>query len=121
LATDKRLPAFQREISKETRAVVLERNGYTCQMCGVAAGDPDPFHPQRTIRLTMGHIKDKSKGGDDSPGNLRAVCTNCNEGLQNIALPKPDTIWLLANVRRATIDDQKAVLDWLLKKFNAKP
>jgi hypothetical protein len=120
LATDKRLPAFQRGISKETRAVVLERNGYTCQMCGVAAGDSDPFHPQRTIRLTMGHIKDKSKGGDDSPGNLRAVCTNCNEGLQNIALPKPDRIWLLANVRRATIDDQKAVMDWLLKKFSVK-
>lgn len=120
VATAKRLPAFQRAISKETRAVVLERNGYTCQMCGLAAGDPDPFHPQRTIRLTMGHIKDKSKGGDDSPGNLRAVCTNCNEGLQNIALPKPDTIWLLSNVRRASIGDQKAVLDWLPLKFKLK-
>ena len=99
---------------------MLEWHGYTCQVCGVAAGDPDPFHPQRTIRLTMGHIKDKSKGGDDSPGNLRAICTNCNEGMQNIALPKPDTIWLLSNVRRATIDDQKVVLEWLLKKFHAK-
>lgn len=61
---------------------------------------------------------DKSKGGDDSPGNLRAVCTNCNEGLQNSGLPKPDRIHLLAQIRRATIDDQRAVLDWLLKKFS---
>lgn len=30
LETDKRLPAFTRNISKETRAWVLERNGYTC-------------------------------------------------------------------------------------------
>lgn len=118
LATTKRIPGFKREISKETRAWVLERNGYTCQMCGVAAGDPDPFNDARTVRLTLGHIKDKSKGGDDSPQNLRAVCTNCNEGLQNTAPPKPDRIHLLAQVRRATIDDQRAVMDWLLQKFN---
>lgn len=117
LETEKRLPAFKRGVSKETRAKVLERNGYTCQMCGVAAGDPDPLSRGRTVRLTMGHIIDKSKGGKDTLGNLRAVCTNCNEGLQNAALPKPDRIHLLAQVRRATIDDQEAVLSWLLNKF----
>ena len=117
LETSKRLPAFKRGISKETRAWVLERNGYTCQMCGVAAGDPDPLGGSRTVRLTMGHIKDKSKGGDDTPQNLRAVCTTCNEGLQNTALPKPDRVHLLGQVRRATIDDQEALLNWLLGKF----
>lgn len=120
LETTKRIPAFKREVSKETRAWVLERNGYTCQMCGAAAGDPDPFHRNRTIRLTMGHILDKSKGGNDSPQNLRAVCSNCNEGLQNTSLPKPDRIHLLAQVRRATLDDQKHLLDWLLRKFDRK-
>ncbi len=87
-------------------------------MCGVAAGDPDPQGGNRTALLTMGHIIDKSKGGDDSPQNLRAVCTNCNEGLQNTSLPKPDRIHLLAQIRRATIQDQEVVLDWLLQKFN---
>jgi hypothetical protein len=118
LETTVRLPAFKRGISKETRAWVLERNGYTCQMCGVAAGDPDPLGGSRPVRLTMGHIKDKSKGGDDSQQNLRAVCTNCNEGLQNTALPKPDRVYLLSQARRATIDDQRALLEWLLGKFN---
>ncbi len=117
LETDKRLPAFSRSISKETRAYVLERNGYTCQMCGLAAGDPDPFDSTRTVRLTMGHIIDKSKGGSDESGNLRAVCTNCNEGLQNISPPKPDRIHLLSQVRRATIDDQRYLLEWLERKF----
>ena len=117
LKSSKRIPAFKREISKETRAFVLERNGYTCQMCGLAAGDPDPFSSSRTVRLTMGHIIDKSKGGEDTPSNLRAICTNCNEGLQNTALPKPDKIHLLTQIRRATLDDQKATLDWLLEKF----
>lgn len=117
LETTKRVPAFARQISKETRAYVLERNGYTCQMCGLAAGDPDPYDPTRTVRLTIGHIIDKSKGGGDEPGNLRAVCSTCNEGLQNISPPKPDRQQLLIQIRRATIDDQLYVLEWLERKF----
>jgi hypothetical protein len=120
LVTDKRLPAFARSISKETRAWVLERNGYTCQMCGIGAGDPDPFNSGRTVQLTMGHIIDKSKGGDDSPDNLRAVCSNCNEGLQNTGHMKPDRKQLFMQIRRATIGDQKAVLEWLLEKFKSR-
>lgn len=123
LLDDHRTPAFRREISKETRALVLERNGYTCQMCGLGAGDPDPYHPGRTIRLTMGHIIDKSKGGDDSIQNLRAICSNCNEGLQNAAPAKPSFINLKSQLRRATQEDQMEILKWLCMKFGleAKP
>jgi hypothetical protein len=117
MVSAKRKPAFARGISKETKAIVLERNGFTCQSCGIAAGDQDPFHSGRTIRLTMGHIIDKSKGGSDTPSNLKAICTNCNEGLQNASLPKPDTVQLLAQIRRGTIESQMAVLDWLMKKY----
>ncbi|HXH93769.1 MAG TPA: HNH endonuclease [Thermoanaerobaculia bacterium] len=117
LETDKRLPAFARKISKETRAAVLARNGNTCQLCGVSAGDTDPYDPSRTIRLTMGHIIDSSKGGTDQASNLRALCSNCNEGLQNISPPKPSLIDLLTFIRRATRDDQRAALEWLRKKF----
>lgn len=120
LETTKRLPAFKRGIAKETRAYVLERNGYTCQMCGAAAGDPDPMGGNRTVRLTMGPILDKSKGGDDSPQNLPAVCTTCNEGLQNTSPPKPDRVHLLGQLRRATIDDRRAALEWLTRKFSGK-
>jgi hypothetical protein len=117
LETTKRLPAFARNISKETRAFVFERNGYTCQMCGAAAGDPDPYNPNRTVRLTMGHIIEKDKGGADDANNLRAVCSNCNEGLQNISPPKPDRLQLLTYIRKGTRDDQRAVLEWLKSKF----
>ena len=88
----------------------------------VRNGDPDPFYSSRTVRLTIGHFKDKSKGGDDSPNNLRAICDCCNEGLQNTSPMKPDRIHLLSQVRRATLDDQQALLDWLLRKFGtSKP
>jgi len=118
LETDKRLPVLPRNISKETRAFVLERNGYTCQMCGVAPGDPDPHNSTRTVRLVMGHVVDKSKGGEDVPGNLRAVCESCNSGLGNTSPPKPNRIELLKQIRRANTDDQLEVFKWLHGKFS---
>jgi hypothetical protein len=110
-------PAFSRDISAETRAYVLDRNGYTCQMCGAAAGDPDPLHPGRKIRLQIGHIIDKTMGGTDEPSNLRALCSNCNEGASNATLMRPDLKKLLIEVRRATIGDQLEILKWLTQKF----
>ncbi|MGI9306669.1 MAG: HNH endonuclease [Gammaproteobacteria bacterium] len=108
--------AFSRGISKETRARVLERNGYTCQMCGVAAGDTHP-HNNRRANLHMGHIVDKSKGGSDNMANLRALCSVCNEGAQNITPIPPKSVELLAAVRRADRNAQKAVYQWLREKF----
>ncbi|KAA0240894.1 MAG: HNH endonuclease, partial [Candidatus Brocadia sp. AMX2] len=32
--------------------------------------------------------------------------------------PKPDQIHLLSQARRATINDQRVLLNWLLNKFN---
>jgi hypothetical protein len=110
-------PAFARGISTKTRAYVLDRNGYTCQMCGAAAGDPDPFHPGRKIRLQIGHIIDKTMGGADDPSNLRALCSNCNEGASNITLMRPDLKKLMIEIRRATIADQQEILKWLIQKF----
>jgi hypothetical protein len=120
MRSDTRRPAFARGISKETRAWVLERNGYTCRMCGLGAGDPDPFDAAKKVRLVMGHIVDKSLGGGDGPDNLRAVCTNCNEGLQNTSPPKPDRMELMRQLRRATIADQEHARDWLEQRLGPR-
>jgi HNH endonuclease len=110
-------PAFERAISKETRAYVLDRNGFTCQMCGAVAGEPHPYDPTRKTRLQIGHIIDKSKGGIDEPSNLRAICSICNEGAQNATLIRPDLKQLLVQIRRATSADQLEALKWLITKF----
>lgn len=117
LNTPKPEPAFERTISKETRAFVLDRNGFTCQMCGAAAGEPHPYDPTRKTRLHIGHIIDKSKGGIDEPSNLRAICSICNEGAQNAMLIRPDLKQLLIQIRRATTADQLEILKWLITKF----
>ncbi|MBL7910265.1 MAG: HNH endonuclease [Bacteroidia bacterium] len=113
----KPLPAFERGISKETRAFVLDRNGFTCQMCGAAAGEIHPYDAGRKTRLHLGHIIDKSMGGTDDPGNLRAICSVCNEGASNLTLNRPEAIKLIAQVRRAPSKDQIDILNWLVTKF----
>ena len=117
LETPKPQPAFARDISKEVRAYVLDRNGFTCQMCGAVAGEPHPYDPTRKTRLHIGHIIDKSMGGTDDPANLRAVCSVCNEGASNLTLDRPSYEKLLIQVRRATGADQLKVMEWLVKKF----
>jgi hypothetical protein len=52
----KPLPAFDRGISNETRAFVLDRNGFTCQMCGAAAGEIHPYDNGRKTRLHIGQV-----------------------------------------------------------------
>lgn len=110
-------PAFERSISKETRSLVLDRNGFTCQMCGAAAGEPHPHDPSRTTRLHIGHIVDKSHGGTDDYVNLRAICSVCNEGASNVTADRPSAIKLLTQLRRAKVSDQIKVLSWLVRKY----
>lgn len=117
LNNPKPIPAFERSISKESRALVLDRNGFTCQQCGAVAGEPHPYDISRKTRLQIGHVIDKTQGGSDDPSNLRALCSVCNEGTANLTLDRPSLHKLLVQVRRATATDQRELLLWLKTKF----
>ena len=106
LLDPKPIPAFERGVSKETRAFVLDRNGFICQMCRAVARECHPFDSTRKTRLKIGHIIDKSMGGGDEASNLRAVCSVCNEGARNLTLDRPSLQKLLIQVLRATGSDQ---------------
>jgi 5-methylcytosine-specific restriction endonuclease McrA len=88
-------------------------------MCGLTPGEIDP-NTSRKVRLHLGHIKDKNLGGKAELSNLRALCSTCNQGAKNITSEKPTSIWLLSQIRRAGLEEQKAVYNWLLNKFGGK-
>lgn len=51
---------------------VLERDRWTCQICGAHSG------------LEIHHIEFRSHGGRDSEGNLITLCTRCHGGIHGL-------------------------------------
>src|SRR5271157_5013677 len=96
-----------------------------CLMCGAASDDFWQTRPARRVLLRR-----RPRPGDVK--NICTLCDECEEGLRSLnrsgkslilngSPPKADRIHLLSQVRRATIDDQEALLDWLSKKFGRRP
>ncbi|MFQ5674026.1 MAG: HNH endonuclease [Nitrospinales bacterium] len=112
-----RFPVVGRGISPQLRNEILERNGFTCQLCGNGPGDPDPFNPNRKVRLHVDHIVPKSQGGADDKDNLRVLCSACNQGRANIQTPSESARNLLARIRRVSKIVQREVYDALKRRF----
>jgi len=119
LETLDRVPVIKRGMSPQLRNEILERNGYTCQLCGAGPGDPDPFNPNRRIRLHIDHIKPLSQGGTDDKENLRVLCSACNQARANIQTPTETARNLLARIRRASRSVQREVYEALKRSFGA--
>lgn len=65
----------RKAIPNHIRVHVLERDNYTCQMCGRTVKDG--------VSLHIDHCIPVSKGGDNSPDNLQVLCSDCNHGKHN--------------------------------------
>ena len=117
LETLDRLPAIERNISPQLRAEILERNGFTCQQCGAGAGDLDSYDLGRKVRLHVDHIIPISQGGTDDRDNLRALCSTCNQGKQNIQAPTESALNILARVRKTPRSVQREIYEALKRTF----
>ncbi len=113
LASLQRTARASHRIAAQLRARILERDGFTCQICGRGPGDVDPIDPTRRVRLHIDHV---DPTGPSTENNLRTLCSACNEGRSNLSLP-PSSLNLLGVVRRAGRADQVRVYEWLRTKY----
>jgi len=107
---------FDPDVSATQRALVLTQTDLFCRMCGVASGDIDDLTGSRA-KFHIGLLMDSANAMKGGLSNLQTLCSTCLEGAKNITTIKPPAIWLLSQIRRAGQEEQRAVLDWLLKKF----
>jgi hypothetical protein len=112
-------PVIARGISGKLRRQILERNGFTCQVCGAAAGEESGCEPPKKCRLQIDHVLPISQGGKDEPHNLRAVCVYYNKDKADIIRPASgQAISALSVIRKLPRDVQLEVFAFLRKKFS---
>lgn len=120
LETLERKPVISRTISPQLRNEILERNGFTCQLCGAGPGDTDPCNPNRKVRLHVDHVKPISQGGTDDKSNLRVLCSTCNQGRSNVQQPTDTALNILAKIRKLPRTEQKVIFEFLKRKFHSE-
>jgi hypothetical protein len=114
-------PVVARDVSGKLRRQILERNGYTCQICGAGAGEESGCEPGKKCRLQIDHIIPISQGGTDDEYNLKAVCVYYNKDKANLKVPTSrDAISAMAMIRRQPRNVQLDVYRFLTKKFGGK-
>lgn len=96
--------------------MVMNRDHYTCQMCGAERGKPHHDDHGRITRLRIGQIYNFKSGSNDS-SYLRTLCTMCYDGAVTLTFTNPELVELLSNIRRAPQNDQLDVLKWAIQKF----
>lgn len=104
-------------ISLETRALVLDLYGSTCQLCARGPGDHDRADQERRTHLVVALVDDSRPGGDDALCNLHVVCRAC-EASPPASPASPGLVALMEQLRRATIADQRKALEWLQRRLS---
>jgi uncharacterized protein with PIN domain len=70
-----------RSLNKKRKTVVLARDGYRCQYCGITVADG--------ATLEVDHKVPLSRGGSDRVSNLIAACRDCNRSKRDKPLEIP--------------------------------
>ena len=72
--------ARRRRISSRVKQSVLERDEYTCQICGISREFCESLYPGlgEYLLLEIDHIISIANGGTSEYDNLQTLCWRCN-------------------------------------------
>lgn len=66
---------------RQVREKVLERDGHECRFCGMS---DDKHTEENGASLDVHHIIPRSDGGEDTMGNLAALCRSCHRTMESL-------------------------------------
>ena len=88
-STDKTSKNADVYINFKLRQKVLERDQYTCQLCGHKANEK--YADGESVKLEVDHILPLKQGGKTVEENLWTLCSRCNAGKKSL-LDYPETV-----------------------------
>lgn len=94
----------RRRVTQSVKKEVLERDDYTCQICGISAGFVRNLCPglEEYLLLEVDHIQSVAEGGTGKDSdNLQCLCWRCNRKKGG----------------KKTNDDVKAIIDYGIDKL----
>lgn len=111
---EKRPKTMRKTVTGPKRRRILERDGHTCQVCGVPAGMDYPGEPGKKAVLTIGHIIPNNRGGSDDDSNLRAECTRCGDQARDITMDPPSADSIFARAQHVGgLKEKKRLYGWM--------
>lgn len=81
--------AVDKYINLKLRTKILERDNYTCQLCG--STNKNNHSSKQKVILEVDHIKPLTLGGKTVEENLWTLCSRCNAGKKSL-LAYPETV-----------------------------
>lgn len=88
-STEKKPKSVDEYINLKLRQKILERDEYTCQLCGHRGNEP--YADGDIVRLEVDHINPLKQGGKTVEENLWTLCSRCNAGKKSL-LDYPETL-----------------------------
>ena len=105
--------SLQRLVPNELKHIVLKRDGDTCRMCGQTTADKDPYDG-KAVRMEIGVFVPLAHGGKVTQSNLRAICSTCAKGLEELPFTRPPTArTLIKYLERLPQEELKTVFESL--------
>lgn len=105
-------PKNTQSVSAKTRAIVLDRDGRRCVICGVGAGEPYPESGKPAV-MTIGHIVPQERGGGGDIDNLQVECAHCNETkrAEGAGIERFDIVW--PSVKGLSTAQARRLAEWI--------